>query len=224
MVGAEIKGPAVAATAGVGCGGAILGKRGDGGKIGAARGAENGCRVVIRLFGIVFGAQFFGRFIGVLGLEGIQNFKNIVAAAQSFQNILGISPGTVKVGLVTAIQLNAEFFHGFQKLGLKMLGKVFVRSPRVGDIHVGAADIFVVGVAHHFAHIRGDLAAAVVFVPGEQKARLFPLFLQGANDEIGGDHVAEVSDVDRAGRADARGANVLFFLGVAVNQPLCNFF
>ena len=50
------------------------------------------------------------------------------------------------------------------------------------------------------------------------------LFLQGAGHKIGRDHVAEIADVDRPRRADARGANVFFFVGFTRDDPLCDLF
>ena len=105
-----------------------------------------------------------------------------------------------------------------------MRGKAFVAAPRVGDVYIRTADIFVVAVAHHLAHVGGDFAATVIIVPREKQTRFFAFFLQRLDNEQGGGNVAEVADVNRAGRACARRADVFFLVGIAVDDPLSYLF
>ena len=220
----EVKGSVMPATAGVFRHGAVLGERGDGGKVGVAFGAEDADGVVVLLFRIMLRPQFLGGLVGVFGLERIENFKNLFPLLQGFQNVFRVGARTIEVRLIAAVDFNAEALERAQILVLKVRGETFVTTPRVGDVHIGTSDIFVVTVADHLAHIGGDFAATVVIVPREEQTRLFALFLQRLDDEQGGGNVAKVADVDRTGRTGACRADVFFLVGVTVDNPLCNLF
>ncbi len=222
--GQEIEVTAVTAAAGIVCLGAVVAQFSDGGKVGLTFGAENDGRVVGGLFGVVLGFQFLGRLVGILGFKGVQNLEDFLALLQCLDDIVTVGAAAVEFCLVTAVQLDAELGHGSQKLFLKVFGVVFVAAPGVGNVDVGTADVFVVSVADNGLHVGRNFAATVVFVPGEQETCLFAGALQGLDDEQGGGNVTEVADVDGAGRADAGGTDVFFFVRIAGDDLLRNFF
>ena len=214
----------VAATAGVVGLGAVLGDVLQGGEVGAAFRAEDGDGGVLGLLCLVLGGSLLLGLGHVLGLEGVQDLEDLDSLLQGLDDGVGVGAGAVHVALMAVVHLNAELLHRLGELGLEMLGVVLVATPRIGDVHVGSADVLVVGVANLGLHVGRDLAATVKVVPGEQQACLFALLLDGLADEQGGGDVAEVTDVDRARGADARGANVLLLLGVSGDDSLCDFF
>ena len=154
----------------------------------------------------------------------IKNLKNLTALLNGFQNRVGVSTRAVEVCLIAAIQLDTERLNALEELFLKVLCVVFVAAPRVGNINVGGADIFVVVAAYNRLHVCRNFAATVVFVPREEELCLFAKLLEGANDHQGRSNVTEVTNVNRARGTNARGANVFFLFGVARNNSLRNFF
>ena len=107
---------------------------------------------------------------------------------------------------------------------LKVLCVVFVAAPRVGNINVGGADIFVVVAAYNRLHVCRNFTATVVFIPREEELCLLACSVQCLDDHQRGRHVSEVADVNRARGADARGANVLFLFGVSGDHSLSDLF
>ena len=223
-VGEEVEVSLMAAAADVIRLGAVLGEAGHGGEIGVADGAEDADGAVSRLLGVMLGASFLLGLGKILGLEGVEDLKDLASLAKRLENVLAVGAAAVHLALVAAIQLDAKLLHGVEEFLLKMLGVVLVTAPGVGNIHVGAADIFVVVAAHLGLHVGRDLAAAVELVPGEKKLCPLALLLQSLDHHQGGGHVAEIADVDRAGGADARGADVLILIGVARNNALRDLF
>ena len=221
-VGQKIEVTAVTATAGVVCLGAIIGELGDGGEVGVTFGAEDADGIIIFLLCVVFCLDLLRRFVGILGLEGVKDFKNLAALLQGFENILGVSACTVELALIAAIQLDAELFHCIEEFFLKVLCVVLMASPRVGNIDVGTTDIFVVAAADDLLYVCGNLAATVEFIPREEQLCFLSLFLKSLHDEQGGGDVAEVADVHRTRGADACGADVFFFIRIALNNFLSN--
>ena len=130
---------------------------------------ENADGAVSRLFSVVLGAQLLLALALVLGLERVKDLKDLSALLDRFQNSVGVSARAVQVCLIAAIQLNAEGLNPLEKFLFKVLCIVFVAAPGVGNIHVRAADIFVVAVANHSLHVCRDLAATVVFIPRDQQ-------------------------------------------------------
>ena len=223
-IGQEIEVTGVTATAGVVCLGAILGEACDLGKVGVALGAKDAYGVVNSLFGVVLGLELFFALGGVLGFEGVENFKNLFSLLERLNNVLGVFARAIHICLIAAVKLDAKLLHGTKEFFLKVLCIVFVTAPRVGNINVRGADIFVVVAANNRLYVCGNLAATVVFVPREQELCFFTKLLQGANDHQGRSNVAEVTNVNRARGTDTRGAHVFFFFGVASDNTLGNFF
>ena len=214
----------VTATAGVICFGSVLIERGDGCKVGMTFGTEDAYGRVSSLFGIVLGFELFFTLGGILGFEGIENFKNFASFANRFQNGIGISTGAVHICLITAIELDAKGSDTAQELVLKVLCIIFVATPRVGNIDVGATDIFVIGISNNGLYVSGDFTATVVLIPRDQQSCLLAILLQSLYNKQRGCNVTEVANVNRARGADTRGANVFFFFGVTRNNSLRNFF
>ena len=160
----------------------------------------------------------------VLGLEGIQDLEDLGSLLQGLDDGVGVSAGAVHVALVAVVHLDTELLHGLGELGLEMLGVVLVTAPRIGHIHVGSTDVLVVSVAYDGLHVGRNLAAAVKVVPGEQKASLLALLLNGLAHEQGGGDITEVTDMHRARGADTGGTNVLFLFGVSGDHSLCDLF
>ena len=223
-VGGEVKGPAVPAAAGVFRRGTVVRKPGNRSEVGVALRAENADGVVAFPLLLPLGRQLLGGFVRVLGFEGIQNVENLPALAQCLQDILCVGARAVELCLVAAVHLNAELLHGVQKFLLKMRGKALVAAPGVGDVHIGAADIFVVAVPHNLPDIRGNFAAAVKLVKGEQQPGLFAHFAQCPDHKQWGGHIPEIADVNRPGGADARGTDVFFLIRAALDDALRDFF
>ena len=130
--------------------------------------AEDGGRIIILPLTCGLSRLFFGGLVRIFGFEGIQNVKNLTAVPQGVDQMISVFSGTVHLRLVTVVHLNAEFFHGCNEFRLKMFGIIFVAAPRIRDIHIGAADIFVVSVADLFAHVDRNFAATVIFIPGKE--------------------------------------------------------
>lgn len=61
----------------------------------------------------------------------------------------------------------------------------FFNAEGVGNIHVGHADVFVVGVfPHDRRHVGGHFAEPVEVIPGKEKFGFAPFLLQRAHHEI----------------------------------------
>ena len=172
----------------------------------------------------MLGGQLLGGLGLVLGLEGVKDLKDLAALAQGLDDVLRVRAGAVHIALMAVVHLDAEALHGLGELGLKMLGIVLVAAPGVGDVHVGSADVLVIGIAHGGLNVCGDLAATVKIVPGEEQAGALTLFLESLADKQGGGDVAEIADVNRARGADAGGADVFLLVGISVNELLCDLF
>ena len=168
--------------------------------------------------------QLLRRLVRILGLEGIQNFKDFPALPECLKNVLGVGAGAVELRLIAAVDVNAEALQGIQIFLFEMRGKALVTAPGVGNVHIGTADIFVVAVADRLAHVCGDLPAAVIIVPGQQQACLFALLLQCLDNEQRRGDIPEVADVDRAGGAGSRRADIFFLVRTAVDDFLCYLF
>ena len=220
----EIEVSLVSATAGELCLGAVVGKGGDGGEVGMTFGAENADGVVVCLFSVVLRASFLLALGHILGLEGVEYLKDLASLLQRFYNILRVFARTVHLCLITTVKLDAEGLDTLEEFLLKVLCIVFVASERVGNIDVGNTDIFIECVADYRLHVCGDLAATVVFIPGDEKARLLALLFKSLYNEKRGCKISEVSYVDRARGAYARSTDILLFVGVILYYSFSNFF
>ena len=215
----EVDVAVIAATAGVVGLGAVLGDVLQSGEVGAALRAEHRHGGILSLLGVVLGRSLLLGLGHVLGLEGIQDLKDFLPLAQGLDDGLGVSARAVHITLMAVVHLDAELLHGLGELGLEVLGVVLMTAPGIGDVHV-----LVVGVAHLGLDVGGNLTATVKVIPGEQKASLLALLLNGLANEKGGGDITEVTDMHRARGADARGAYVLFLIGVSGDHSLGDLF
>lgn len=78
-----------------------------------------------------------------------------------------------------------------------MLRVIFFNAEGVGNIHVGHADVFVVGVfPHDRRHVGGHFAEPVEVIPGKEKFGFAPFLLQRAHHEITRGDISEISDMN----------------------------
>lgn len=194
--------------------GAVLGEGGDRRRILAAVRAEDGN-------GIIAFALPFLRVLRAVLIEDIENFS---ALLQGVQNVGNVPSRAVLLRLIMIFHFDAELFDGLHELLFKMRGITFVLAEGVGDVRIRAADVlFKRVVAQMIAHILRDLAKAVVLVPRKEQLRLFARALQCPDDEIARGDVAEVADVHRPRRRDARRADVFLLVRLSADDLLRKF-
>ena len=150
--------------------GAVIGKREDFRGIPAAVRAVDAHRIVILTLS----------FLGALGTEAVQDVKNLSTLLQRMNHILGIFSGTVHLGLVTVIHMDAETFHCLLELIFKMLcvvGAAVIIG--IGHVHIRIADILIPGLlslrSGNLGHVYRDFAEPVEFIPGKKKPRFLSL-------------------------------------------------
>ena len=223
-VGLEIEVTAMTATAGVICLGTVLGERGDLRKVGMTLGAENADGRIDRLLGIVLRLQLLGRLRLILGLEGIKDLKNLVSLLNGLDDVLRVLARTVHLGLIAAVKLHAKGRDALEELLLKVCGIAFVTAPRIGNVYVRTADVFVVIATDHSLHVGRDLTATVELVPRDEQLCLFAFFLKCLYHKQRGGKVTEVSDMNRSRGTDACGTDVGVLFRVALDDLLRNFF
>ena len=112
----------------------------------------------------------------------------------------GRDAGGVALGLGDLLHLDAHRVEGVEEGLLEVLGPRGVAVPGVGDGAQRAADVL--GVRRVDAH--GHLAEAVVVVPHVQVPHGYPAAAQLVGDEVHGEELAHVAQVDPARRRDAR--------------------
>ena len=220
----EIEVSLVSATAGELCLGAIVGKGRDSCEVGMTLGAEDADGVIICLFGIVLRASFLLALGHILGLEGVEYLKDLASLLQGLDDILGVFARTVHFCLITTVELDTKGLDTLEEFLLKVFCVIFMASERVGNIYVGNTDIFIERIADNRLHVCRDLAATVVFVPRNEKTRLFALLFKSLDNEKRCCKISEVSYMDRARGAHSRGADVFVFIGVVLYYSFSNFF
>ena len=178
--------------------GAVLVYRGNLCKVRTTLGTENTDGIVIRLVSVVLRASFFLGLGHILCLEGVENLEYLASVAERLDKIISVLARTVHLCLISAIQLDTERGYSAKEFILKVLCVIFVTAPRVWNVNVGAADVFVVSVAYHRLNVCGDLTATVKLVPRNKKASLFALLFKSLYNEKACRYISEVSDVNRA--------------------------
>ena len=191
--------------------GAVLREGSDRRRILAAVRAEDGDGVVALALPL----------LRVLRAVLIEDVEDLPALFQGVQNVRDVPARAVLLCLIAVLHFDAELFDGLHELLFKMRGITFVPAEGVGDVRIRAADILFKGiVADMIAHVLRHLAQTVVFVPRKEQFRLFTRPLQRPDDEIARRNVAEVADVHRARRRNARRADVLFLFGIPADDLL----
>ena len=157
----------------------------------------------------------------ILRPEGVQNVKDLPPLAQRFNHIVFVFAAPIHLALISVVHLNAEPFDGGLEFPLEIFRIIlFLRTEGVGRIHIGRTDVFL-HIAVHLGHVHGNLPDSVIFVPGEQKLRLFSLSLQRLHHEEAGGNVPEITDMDGARRTDARSAYIFFLVRVPADDFVC---
>ena len=142
-------------------------------------------------------------------------------------HILGIFSGTVHLGLVTVIHMDAEAFHCLLELIFKMLcvvGAAVIIG--IGHVHIRIADILIPGLlslrSGNLGHVYRDFAEPVEFIPGKKKPRFLSLASQCLYHKIACRNISEIPDMNGAGRTDSGGAYIFFLIRAAPDNFLCN--
>ena len=120
-----------------------------------ALGAEDAYGVILSLFSVVSRASFFLALGHILCLKGIEYLKDISASSERFDKVGGIFSGAIHMSLIFALELDSKGLDSLEEFFLKVLSIVFVAAERVGNVNVGAADIFVVCVANYRLNVCG---------------------------------------------------------------------
>ncbi|CUR57862.1 hypothetical protein NOCA1130261 [metagenome] len=233
-VGREVGGALVAAgRAGVGQrrGGVVVRRGGDGvaaalaavGPVGEARdrvggGARAGVALLVVLVGDrvgqvrrLLGGRILARgdlLRAVLGQHGL----DLVAARDRQEDLVAVGAGGVHLRLGDLLHLHAQLAQRLLQRCLEVLGPARVALPRVGHGGERAPDVL--------GPLRGDtgrhLAEAVEVVPRVQVAHRDAAAPQLLGDEVRGDELAQVAQVDRAaGGGAGRDGDRVALTGVA---------
>ena len=105
-----------------------------------------------------------------------------------------------------------------------MLGVIFVTAKGIGNVNVGATDVFVIRVAYDRLYVCGDLAATVKFIPGYEKLCLLAFLFKSLTNKQGSCDIPEISYMNASRGRNARRADKFFFFGILLYQSFCNFF
>ena len=140
-------------------------------------------------------------------------------------HILGILAGPVHVGLVAVVHLDAELLHGLLELVFELLGiggELIFIFKGIGNVGVRAADILF-HIAVHLGYVDRNLPQPVIFVPAEQQPGLFAHFPQRLHHEVAGSHIAEITDMNGTGGADAGSADIFLLVRLSGDDFSRNF-
>ena len=148
---------------------------------------------------------------GLLGAVAGEHRLDVVAVPDGEEHLVAVETGGVALGLGDLLHLDAHRVQRVEEGLLEVLGPRGVAVPGVGDGAQRTADVL--GVRRVDAH--GHLAEAVVVVPHVQVPHGHPAAAQLVGDEVHGEELAHVAQVDPARRRDARRhGHLLAFAGV----------
>ena len=206
-IGAEVELAAVPAGAGIRRGRAVVGQGGDFGVVPAADRAVNADRII----GLPLPLR------RVLGAELVENIEDASARRQRLHHIRRVPAGAILPRLIPEVDGDAEPGERALELSFKMRGVARAAAPRVGRLRIGPAEELL-HVRTDLGDVDGDFAQPVEIIPGKEQPRPLSQPAQRAADKIAGGDVPEIADVHRAGRADARGADVFRLVRMALDQ------
>ena len=153
--------------------------------------------------------------------EFIQDIVDFLSLLDSFYHIFGVSAASVILALAAGIDPDPESCQGSLKFFLKMLCVRTTAAKWILYVHVGLSDILLQFRSDIF-HVYRNLTETVKLIPGKKKTGLFPLFNQSFIDKITGCNITEISDMDGSGGADSRGAYILFFIRISLDDIFRN--
>ena len=189
------------------------------GLVGEAREGAGAGRLVVLGDGVLQCGRLLlgvGGRLGLLGAVLGQHLLDHVAVTDRVQDLLGVGAGEVLLGLGHLDHLDAELDQRGTQRRLEVLGPGVVALPRVGYGGERAPDVLGPARVHPCRH----LAEAVEVVPAVQVAHGDAAAAQLLGDEVGGEELTQVAQVDRARGAGSGGARDDAALGEPVGQRL----
>ena len=136
----------------------------------------------------------------LLGAVASEHGVDLVAGPHGEQHLVAVGAGAVELGLGDLLHLDAEVGQRLLERSLEVGRPRVVAVPGVGHRGQRPADVR----RPLGGHSRGHLAEAVVVVPHVQVAHLEPASAELVGDEVGGQELAQVAQVHRAGGGRAR--------------------
>ena len=167
-----------------------------------------------RIIGLAF------TFLRILGAEAVKDIEDAAALVQGMNDVVLIGTAPVHLRLIAVIQFYPDLFHRSDEFVFK-IGCIGLRAGIEGIRHVHVREAHVLfEIVTDGRHVLRHLAKTVEFIPAEQKLCFFSGALKCLHHEITRRDVAEIADMDRAGRADPGCADVFFLIRTAGND-LC---
>jgi hypothetical protein len=144
--------------------------------------------------------------VGGLQLDGLgavpgEHGLDRVPLADGREHGVAVVTGPVALGLRDLVHVDAHRVQRVAQRGLEVLGPGVVAAVGIGDRRQGPADV----VAPRGVDADRDLAEPVVVVPDVQVTGPDPAPAQLLGDEVDGEELPQVAEVDPAGRARAGG-------------------
>ena len=136
----------------------------------------------------------------------VEAVLDLLAVVEGLLHALDIHPGAVPFGLIEKFGMNAHFGKNVLHIHFVVPRVAFIAAEGVGNEGDGITQVFLQFVL--FRHVGRNLAEDVVIVPGINEANFFSAFLEGPHNEIDGNDLAEIADMDRARRGNTGGASV----------------
>ena len=148
----------------------------------------------------------------------VQDILERRAVLKRLAHPLRVHGGAVALGLVQELRLDPDDRQHGLHVNLVVARVAPVAVPGIG--HHGDREAQMRGQQLLVGHVDGNLAEDVIIVPGIDEADLLAHVAQRAHHEIHGNNLAEVPDMHRARRGDARSAGIAILFALLADDLL----